>query len=293
MQLFGKVMPLPPALAARLAKRGIVGETILKDGVEKRSKLEAEEEIIAENYDSNFKPTSNNTLISSFSQETEEYSALQAEKHFKGHSGCPNKWNVYHECSVFCVRHWGKGKPSPDVKYMRKFKKLIFKYPLPSNWKEVYDPGTGRHYYWEMSSDMVSWLPPGHPRANVTESARTIREEKHLVATDGDGSGHESDSSNEEDEEEVVAKPREKKRQVGEKRQGLSMGRRKAKGNDLDPMDPAAYSGAPRGKWSDGLERGTEAKTGADVTASGPLYQMRPYPSPGAVLRANATKEKP
>lgn len=42
-----------------------------------------------------------------------------------------------------------------------------------------------------------------------------------------------------------------------------------------------------RGKWSDGLARHNEAKTGADTTASGPLYQMRPYPSPGAVLRSN------
>lgn len=44
-----------------------------------------------------------------------------------------------------------------------------------------------------------------------------------------------------------------------------------------------------RGKWSDGLARHNEAKTGADTTASGPLYQMRPYPSPGAVLRSNKT----
>lgn len=49
-----------------------------------------------------------------------------------------------------------------------------------------------------------------------------------------------------------------------------------------------------RGKWSDGLARHNEAKTGADTTASGPLYQMRPYPSPGAVLRSNrASKPEP
>jgi len=35
------------------------------------------------------------------------------------------------------------------------------------------------------------------------------------------------------------------------------------------------------------LAKHNEAKTGADTTASGPLYQMRPYPSPGAVLRSN------
>lgn len=55
--------------------------------------------------------------------------------------------------------------------------------------------------------------------------------------------------------------------------------------------DPAAYSNIPRGKWSAGLE-GENTKTGADSTVSGALYQMRPYPNPGAILRANAQKSQ-
>ncbi|KXZ52794.1 hypothetical protein GPECTOR_8g181 [Gonium pectorale] len=54
---------------------------------------------------------------------------------------------------------------------------------------------------------------------------------------------------------------------------------------ELDPMDPAAYSDAPRGGWSVGLE-GAQP-TAADTTAGGPLFQSRPYPAPGSVLRAN------
>jgi len=46
-----------------------------------------------------------------------------------------------------------------------------------------------------------------------------------------------------------------------------------------------------RGSWSSGLETRDSAKTGADVTASGPLFQQRPYPSPGAVLRMNKEKK--
>eukprot|EP00057_Strongylocentrotus_purpuratus_P014081 XP_011668555.1 PREDICTED: polyglutamine-binding protein 1 [Strongylocentrotus purpuratus] len=65
-----------------------------------------------------------------------------------------------------------------------------------------------------------------------------------------------------------------------------SRGRRQ-KEDELDPMDPSAYSDTPRGNWSSGLPTHQEAKTGVDVTASGPLFQMRPYPSPGAILRAN------
>mgnify|MGYP001806835197 CR=1 FL=1 len=51
------------------------------------------------------------------------------------------------------------------------------------------------------------------------------------------------------------------------------------------PVTPrqAAYSDAPRGGWSTGLE-GIAA---ADSTAGGPLWQSRPYPAPGSVLRSN------
>ena len=42
-----------------------------------------------------------------------------------------------------------------------------------------------------------------------------------------------------------------------------------------------------RGKWSDGLAAEGDAKTGVDATASGPLFQQSPYPSPGAILRMN------
>lgn len=57
----------------------------------------------------------------------------------------------------------------------------------------------------------------------------------------------------------------------------------------LDPMDPAAYSDIPRGNWSAGLQQENK-KTGADTTASGALFQMRP--SPSAVLQANKSESK-
>ena len=62
--------------------------------------------------------------------------------------------------------------------------------------------------------------------------------------------------------------------------------RRKNRRDDgaLDPMDPASYSDTcPRGGWADGLDR--EGGKAVDSTASGPLFQQRPYPSPGEVLR--------
>ena len=39
-----------------------------------------------------------------------------------------------------------------------------------------------------------------------------------------------------------------------------------------------------RGDWKSGLDDGG-AKSGVDSTATGPLFQARPYPSPGDILR--------
>lgn len=45
--------------------------------------------------------------------------------------------------------------------------------------------------------------------------------------------------------------------------------KRVATAGALDPMDPAAYSDIPRGKWSAGLDREAEPKSGADATVAG------------------------
>ncbi|KAJ1487978.1 hypothetical protein T484DRAFT_1549628, partial [Baffinella frigidus] len=53
----------------------------------------------------------------------------------------------------------------------------------------------------------------------------------------------------------------------------------------LDPCDPSFYSDAPRAGWAMGA--GTGGKNGlmADSTASGSLFQSRPLPSPGEIMR--------
>ncbi|XP_069603953.1 polyglutamine-binding protein 1 isoform X1 [Ranitomeya imitator] len=155
-------MPLPLALQARLAKRGIL----------KHVEAEAAEEVIAEDYD----------------DDNVDYEATRIEN-------------------------------------------------LPPNWYKVYDLICGLPYYWNVETDMVSWLSPHDPNAIITKCPS---------------------------------------KQKGRKEE------------EIDPMDPSSYSDAPRGTWSTGLPKRNEAKTGADTTAAGPLFQQRPYPSPGAVLRANA-----
>ncbi|XP_074094938.1 poly-glutamine tract binding protein 1 [Cotesia typhae] len=271
-------MPLPAALAARLAKRGLISNGSEKEGVTvtKESKKRIHEEVIAEDYD-NLK---------------DDIEEIDLSQKFMGYSGCPNKYNIYHECTKKCKELWGVGKLQPSEKYLRLQMKLIHKYPLPEIWKAVYDPGVGQHYYWDRSSDLVSWYPPGHPKCQISQPASQLREELHLKAADQDDNMSSEDSGSDQEAMDVD-QPRSKKdhrpptRDRYRSRSHDRRGPKDKRERPLDPMDPASYSDIPRGKWSDGLAHHNEAKTGADTTASGPLYQMRPYPSPGAVLRSN------
>lgn len=270
----GDLMPLPPALLARLKKRGIVKASEAEPSA---AGDQPEEEVIAEDYDDVSRPVGG------------------GETRLDGpNPGCPNKWNLYHECNAFCHKHWGAGKLKESPRTERKRLHMLRRYPLPDGWTELYDPGTGRHYYWRQGSEDVTWMPPRHPRAKISMPAEKLRE---LISDADDGQELDSAGSEEEmpDEDEVPLprRPRESSNPRSSSHSRSDRRGDRSRSNDLDPMDPAAYSDVPRGKWSTGLEKSNEAKTGADTTASGPLYQMRPYPSPGAVLRMNAGNRKP
>ncbi|VDM59140.1 unnamed protein product [Angiostrongylus costaricensis] len=208
---------LPPALLARLQKRGIVKAT--------------NEEVIAESYDSS---------------DTKEKKVNEGNS--SGAPGCPNKYNPYHLCSEYCYDHWREGTPEIRLSesYQRKRRRMLAKFPLPEPWVEVYDAGIARHYYWNQDTDEVCWVSPRHPIAVIGEAAPRLAKEL-------------------------------KERMEGATLTDLQV----VKG--IDPMDPAAYGDVPVGKWSSGLH--AHDKTGADVTAGGPLFQQRPYPAPGAILR--------
>ncbi|XP_004587972.1 polyglutamine-binding protein 1 isoform X2 [Ochotona princeps] len=241
-------MPLPVALQNRLAKRGIL----------KHLEPEPEEEIIAEDYD----------------DDPVDYEATRLEG-------------------------------------------------LPPSWYKVFDPSCGLPYYWNVDTDLVSWLSPHDPNSIVTKSAKKLRssntdtEEKLDRAHEKSDRGHEkqdrSHDKSDRDRERGYDKvdrdrerERDRDRDRGYDKADRDEGKERRhhrreelapypkskkasrKDEELDPMDPSSYSDAPRGTWSTGLPKRNEAKTGADTTAAGPLFQQRPYPSPGAVLRANA-----
>merc|ERR1711860_266656 len=246
------VMPLPPALAARLAKRGIIS---------KKSAQQAkpqEEEVFAESYDDH---EDNN---SKSNQDTFE------KVKYLGYPCCPNKWNVYHECSLYCQNHWSNRRsngPDPDSEYAAKYKAMMSKFgPLPENWTEKWDPGCQRHYYWCSKTDKVSWLPPGHPKAKITEAASHVREmiqnQIHMEPDNDDFDSDDEeddehamdlDSDMDSDHEEEERRQRERDRRREEKRRDKKK-TRESGGGRIDPMDPSSYSDVPRGSWSSGLE---------------------------------------
>lgn len=220
-------------------------------------------------------------------------SRIAVENDYLGHKGCPNKYNIFHRCTIFCLEHWKEGQTEPSDKYMVRYKRLIDRYPLPKSWTPIYDPGVAAFYFWNEDDQVVSWLPPSHPKAKISKSAAVLRREMDLdpsntVMEEGGGPKvyiTKPKPINEYDEKlkPPVVKPPRPKPQMK-----LLKWNRKSRA-DLaphDPMDPSSYSDTcPRGSWSSGLE-GTEKK-GVDSTVSGTGFQQRPYPNPGAVLAAN------
>lgn len=62
---------------------------------------------------------------------------------------------------------------------------------------------SGRHYYWDWSSDLVAWLPPDHPKCQISQPASQLREELHLKATEQDDNTSSEESGSEHEPEEV------------------------------------------------------------------------------------------
>lgn len=307
-------MPLPPALAARLAKRGIVSKNESKRDSEKVQSVGAlqnvDEEVFAEDYD-DFGNSEPPPIPAAYLPPPITHPVIQDEvTDFTDRlvfetSACPNIQNPYHECGPYCKKKWGMKLFEHKSDLGRKHERLLRKYPLPDGWFEVGDPTTSRYYYWHVESGHVSWLPPTHPRAsislpaNIQKIALPSAEAAQAVEDLGAAASKDAEPSKEEDFEEpdfeeIERELLKEKKRKDRKREGRSRRDRKSdKEKDaLDPMDPAAYSDIPRGGWSAGLELPGSAKTGVDSTASGPLFQQRPYPSPGDILRANASSNK-
>ncbi|XP_026847382.1 uncharacterized protein LOC6591578 isoform X2 [Drosophila persimilis] len=134
-------MSLPPLLLNRLKKRGLV-----KKQNESTSVSEAIEEIIAENYDDEDTNSPyvcrDDTNLENKRRKADEQFWLHRIKERIGvtesHHGyklCPNKYNVWHKCSLYCVNRWTSTHTQPSQKYLRRFKRLLRKYPIETDSK--------------------------------------------------------------------------------------------------------------------------------------------------------------
>lgn len=266
---------------------------------------ESKEEIIAEDYDE--EPYNNHYDFEYVKKPEENLWKERMKKRMvegpaTGYKCCPNKSNIFHKCTLACANRWGDGILQPSEEYMKRKSRLLKRYPLPNQWVELYDFGCGVYYFWNKMDDTVSWLPPTHPKAIISKCASVLRKELD-EASPPEGIDLDAPplpyntlemelevrSAPPPEEEPRPPPPKKTKSRDLEKAIRSKYNRRPRRdleSEKLDPMDPAAYSDIPRGSWSAGLNP-LEKQTGVDTTASGVLFQMRPYPSPGAILQAN------
>uniref|UniRef100_H2Z1W0 Polyglutamine-binding protein 1 n=1 Tax=Ciona savignyi TaxID=51511 RepID=H2Z1W0_CIOSA len=147
---------------------------------------------------------------------------------------------------------------------------------LPPSWEKVWEPTHETWYYWDMVTDKVSWLPPTDLDAKITNPAP---KKLPFAPVSLEKMTRSAEPVDYRKEEKKAAKHKSSKRKARAP-------------EEFDPMDPSSYSDAPRGKWASGLKKVDDAKSGVDSTANGPLFQQRPYPSPGEVLSRNKQARK-
>lgn len=116
-------MPLPAALLERLKKRGIVPPKV------------EEEEVIAEDHDSETSESSDEGTEAG-SSSRRSYKTIQTVL------GCPNKVNLFHDCTEYCQEKYGHGQEVPSPRTERKYRRLLKRFPLPLDWLDVWEPGT-------------------------------------------------------------------------------------------------------------------------------------------------------
>ncbi|XP_037935252.1 uncharacterized protein LOC119669433 [Teleopsis dalmanni] len=214
-------MSLPPALLQRLAQRGLVQKQKEKKTRE-TAPQPTTEEVIAEDYDEmetddqngeEYQCPSHYENTDTTRKRTEDNFWLERMKarmgetvSVAGYKGCPNKYNIWHKCTLYCVNRWADGKTEPSRDYMRRYKRLLRKYPLPKGWMEMYDPGCGCYYFYNTVDSLVSWLPPTHPKSQITKSAAVLRRQLEESAGVGGSDGEEKESDEESSDESSSAR---------------------------------------------------------------------------------------
>uniref|UniRef100_A0A182QAJ1 WW domain-containing protein n=1 Tax=Anopheles farauti TaxID=69004 RepID=A0A182QAJ1_9DIPT len=142
------------------------------------------EEIIAEDYDEydQVNPESFEYASKKKSNPALDWTEKMKQKMTKRYGyqsvdGCQNKYNIYHLCTMYCVKRYGEVEFEIEKEYEKRVKRLLERYPLPKHWRKEYDIGCRAFYFYNKETRVVSWLPPTHPDAKLTKSAKLLRRE--------------------------------------------------------------------------------------------------------------------
>uniref|UniRef100_A0A182M8E3 WW domain-containing protein n=1 Tax=Anopheles culicifacies TaxID=139723 RepID=A0A182M8E3_9DIPT len=152
---------------------------------EDRRETEAvNEEIIAEDYDEYDQVNPDSFEYASKKKSTaaagwtEKMKQKMTKRYgYQSVDGCQNKYNIYHLCTMYCVKRYGEVEFEIEKEYDKRVKRLLERYPLPKNWRKEYDIGCKAFYFYNKDTRVVSWLPPTHPDAKLTKSAKLLRRE--------------------------------------------------------------------------------------------------------------------
>uniref|UniRef100_A0A1S4H7F3 Uncharacterized protein n=1 Tax=Anopheles gambiae TaxID=7165 RepID=A0A1S4H7F3_ANOGA len=151
---------------------------------ERREADAVNEEIIAEDYDEydQVNPDSFEYAAKKKSNPAQDWTEKMKQKMTKRYGyqsveACQNKYNVYHLCTMYCVKRYGEADFEIEKDYDKRVKRLLERYPLPKNWRKEYDVGCKAFYFYNKDTRIVSWLPPTHPDAKLSKSAKVLRRE--------------------------------------------------------------------------------------------------------------------
>ncbi|ETN68154.1 hypothetical protein AND_000010 [Anopheles darlingi] len=141
------------------------------------------EEIIAEDYDEYDQPNpeafeyTGRTKKANAAVDWSEKMKQKMTKRYGYQSvdGCQNKYNIFHLCTMYCVKRYGEVEFEIEKEYDKRVKRLLERFPLPKNWRKEYDIGCKAFYFYNKDTRIVSWLPPTHPDAKLTKSAKLLR----------------------------------------------------------------------------------------------------------------------
>lgn len=145
---------------------------------------DCEDEIIAEDYSSDIEDDSSDkdSIHNSPDQQTKQldgdsqpeetneqtqqadvdHTDIEHTTQFESVIGCPNKYNIYHDCSQYCRDNYSKPKSyEPSMEQRKNLALLLRTFPISNEWTPVYDPGVKTFYFWNVINNHVSWYPPG------------------------------------------------------------------------------------------------------------------------------------